>query len=89
MNTTEHAQITLPAFFKHSDIITQSADRADNIMTPYEVCMSVAKSVSIDDIERAQKVGNIWRVYLKNTGARIRLLAQGCTLRNKRVQLDD
>ena len=80
---------TLPVFFKHSDIIGRTADRQDNTVRPYEVCSAIARAVDVNMIEGAQKIGNIWRIYLKDNATRIQLLAKSFTLRNKRVSLFD
>ena len=40
-----------------------------------------------ENIEGAQRIGGLWRVYLKDETARVKLLCQGITLRGQQVEL--
>ena len=78
-----------PVFFKNSDVPHEN----NQWLGTYEICKACSLVVNTeknkDLIDGAQKIGDLWRVYLKDEVARIKLLSQGITLRGQQVELKD
>ena len=76
-----------PVFFKNSDIPQEN----NQWLSTYEICRACSIVVNTEKnkamIDGAQKIGDLWRVYLKDEIARIKLPSQGITLRGQQVQL--
>ena len=47
------------------------------------------KCVKKDPVEAAQKIGDLWRIYVCDETARVTLLSQGINLRGQQVELKD
>ncbi len=80
-------------FFKHNNIFPNLNSREARILKPLEVYKTVKKVVQSDTVFGAQKIRNLWRIYLKRKPesheARIKLLTTGMSLRGVKVILFD
>ncbi len=74
-----------PVFFRHRD----TGPEGDIYLRPYEVCTTVGRIVGASNVDGAQNVWGIWRIYLKNASARAKLLSSGLKLRHHDIQLFD
>ena len=78
-----------PVYFKNSEVPVEN----NRWLTVYEICKACEYVVNPDNIncftEAAQKIGDLWRVYLNDDTARVNLLMQGITLRGMHVELKD
>ena len=78
-----------PVYFKNSDVPVEN----NRWLTVYEICKACEYVVNPDNkncfTEAAQKIGDLWRVYLNDGTARVNLLMQGITLRGMHVELKD
>ena len=77
-------------FFKSSDL------PQENNRWLYEICKACSLVANPENdeskkecIEGAQRIGGLWRVYLKDETARVNLLCQGITLRGQQVELKE
>ena len=84
---TEADTRILPLFFKNDSIIPKGS-KQDQIR-PYEVCNAVAQVIGSVSVDGAQQIRNLWRIYIKSNEARIKLLTEGLTIRQKFLQLYD
>ena len=82
---------TEPLFFKSSDVPQEN----ERWLTHYEICKACSIVANPENnankkeyIEGAQRIGNLWRVYLNDETARVSLLSQGITLRGQQVKLN-
>ena len=55
-----------PVFIKDKDI-------GDDTITAINICNAVTRVVGTSKLEGVQKIGNIWRVYLKDMSTRLEL----------------
>lgn len=89
-NNTERVE---PVFFKHNSIFPNLRGREANILKPLEVYKTVKRVLQSDTVFGAQKIRNLWRIYLKRKpeshAARIKLLTTGMSLRGTKVVLFD
>ena len=53
----------------------------------HEVCLAVESCVGIGSCHGAQKIGQLWRIYVTSTVHRINLLAKGIVLHGEKVEL--
>ena len=83
-----------PVFFKNSDVPQEN----NNWLGTWEICKACEFVVNDTDaeneieknyIEGAQKIGDLWRVYINDSTARVNLLLQGITLRGLHIELKD
>ena len=74
-----------PVFFKNSDV-PQANNKWLGI---YEMCMACSSVVKKDHVAAAQKIGDLWRIYLNDDTVRVTLLSQGINLRGQKVDLKD
>jgi ribA/ribD-fused uncharacterized protein len=79
-------QLPPPLYFKQRDIFAQDL-RDENKITAYEVCMSAARVIPNHDIEGAQQIRGLWKIYTKSPQARAHLLTEGFTIRKQTVIL--
>ena len=56
-----------PIFFFNNDV-----DQADgNFLDTYEICTAITEVVGSEkNVDRAQRIGGLWRLYLKEAEAR-------------------
>ncbi len=73
-----------PVFFLHRDIRV-----AQDTIRPYDVCKGVGEVVGYSNVDGAQNVWGVWRVYLKNKTARTTLLVKGLSLTGRAIQMYD
>ena len=73
-----------PVFFKSSDVIINERVRK---LTEYEVAMSAAREVGRSMVDCAQQIRGLWRIYLKEEGARVDILTKGITIRSQHISL--
>ena len=80
-------QNVLPLFFKNNDIV----GREDDELNVLEVCLAAENVAGEWTIKGAQRIRNLWRVYLNDgpnsTNVRDKLLFEGITLRGISVDL--
>ena len=87
----EHvAERMKPVFLLNSDVDQENG----NYLDTWEICTSVSEIVSGGSkaIDGAQRIGGVWRIYLKSSADpadRILLLSSGINLRGVRVTLKD
>ena len=74
-----------PLFAKHKDLGLTDEEQISVFHFCKELCASDV--VKRDDIEGAQRVRGLWRIYLNNNGAKAKLLAQDFVFRGKTVIL--
>ena len=74
-----------PVFMRQSDI--PNAER--NQPTGEEIYLTLSKVTSPDTIIGIQKVGGLWRLYIKDRESRLPLLSQGLRLRGVNVPIFD
>ncbi|KAI8484816.1 hypothetical protein Bbelb_374130 [Branchiostoma belcheri] len=74
-----------PAYMKYNEAIT----REDRWLSTRESCGAAEKIAGYDTMEGAQLVGGLWRLYPKTKTARATLLAEGLTLRGRKIPLYD
>ncbi len=74
-----------PLYMKHQDL---GLGQRENISV-YEICKAMYEIIDRKEIEGAQKVGGLWRIYLNSTEARAQLLVQGYTFRGKSIPLSE
>ena len=55
-----------PVFIKDKDI-------GDDTITAINICNAVTRVVGTSKLEGVQKIGSIWRVYLKDMSTRLEL----------------
>ena len=87
-STSSHVK---PVFFLSSEVPQYD----NNWLSTYKICKAVSAVVgepNPEDAEKsvvdgAQKIGNLWRIYLLDTEARVVLLSNGITLRGQQVTL--
>ena len=70
-----------PAFLKARDIPEFKT------LKEYELCEAVSKVISRENLLGVQRIGMLWRIYLKNTESRVKLLANSVQLRSVNVSV--
>ena len=74
-----------PFFFMNGDV-----DQNDKYLTVCEICYAVRDVVGRESyIDGAQRIGGLWRVYMKDPIARAQVLVTGISLRDMQVNMDD
>lgn len=79
-------ELLKPIYFKDKEIhgiITNEANRVSD----YE--LSVATSKVVNDIQCIQKDRGLWRVYVKSSNSRSKLLQEGFDIRNRHISVYD
>ena len=86
VNSTESAvnRTIKPLYIKNSDI--QLSNQA--LITDYDITTYVTKQIG-DELHCLQLERNLWRLYLKSTKARNKLLTEGMNLSSITVSLND
>lgn len=77
-----------PIFFKNKDILIGYV-RPELMLSAWEVCEAAGKVIGRHNVEGAQLIKGIWRVYTRTIQARVSLLTKGMSLRNKFAMLMD
>ena len=80
---TEVNKIT-PLYIKHSDI----GDRDDRIST-FQFCKMFEGKIDLKDIEGAQRIKGLWRIYMKNEEAKKKLFSENITVAGKKITIYD
>ena len=75
-------QLVLPLFFRNKDVLGEK-------LTTLEICRAAEKTVGAGNIEGAQIIKGLWRLYCKNQQTRVELLQKKLTLRNITIDLYD
>ena len=70
-----------PVFFKARDIIDFTT------LGEYEVYESVGNTVGPGHVIACQRIGGLWRIYVKTTDDRIKLLSNKLTIRGQLVAI--
>ena len=78
----EQEQSVMPLFFMNSTVIT---DREN--LTTLDVCEAAANVINSSNVVGAQKIQNVWRIYIHNTESRNTLLQTGIDLLGQHVDL--
>ena len=76
-------KIIPPLYFLHNSVKTPSNQRLLEI----DVCLAAAKAVQRESIQGCQKIGNLWRIYVKTLDVRVRLAVQGLSIFNQHAPL--
>ena len=58
-----------------------------NELTPFRLSKAIADCVTFNCIEGCQKIGALWRIYLKTEESRIKLLAESITIGSQLVPI--
>ena len=74
-----------PIFVRHSDIPNAS----NNMPTGEEMFLNLAKITDVSNISGIQKIGGLWRVYLKEKESRITVISEGLKMRGVKVPVFD
>jgi len=75
-----------PLFFKHRELGLGQNEK----LSVYELCKELYKNnLNEDDIEGAQRIKGLWRVYMNSAEKRTYLYANGFFFRNISVTLYD
>ena len=53
----------------------------------YELCEAVADAIGEQSVVGAQRIKNLWRIYLKNEEAKLRLIAEGLEVGDSTITL--
>ena len=86
-NTNPLPATVEPVFFKQKDI---GGNQSLPTLNPYDVCMAVSRIVGQGNVDGAQNINGIWRVYLLSKESRVNLLVKGSlSLMGQQVQLYD
>ena len=59
----------------------------ETTITELDVCLATADIVGTDNVRGSQRIRNLWRVYVNNEAARVKLLANGIDLGNQHIDL--
>ena len=86
-DTQAAAERVEPVFFLSSDVEQEDG----NYLTVFEVCSAASEIVTggSGGVDGAQRIGGLWRIYLKNRPDRIFLLSSGINLRGLHITLHD
>ena len=76
-----------PMYFFHKETMPEFV-RKENELTSFEVCMSVANMIDESVIEGAQKVGDLWKIYIDDPEARAMFLSTGLRIRHRFAQIE-
>ena len=72
-----------PLFMKNSDLSLPD-------LKPYDICEALSRVVGVGNVDGAQKVGNIWRLYLKNNKSRADIyLKKELVVNGRKVKIFD
>ena len=74
-----------PVFFKQKEILSIK----DQPLTTLEVCRAAEKATGMGNIEGAQVIKSLWRIYCKTNEARQKLLEEKLSLRNTTIDIYD
>lgn len=74
-----------PLFLKNRDLIDQNRKKA----TAFELCRAMSEMVEDRNIEGAQIVRGVWKLYLKNNASRMKILTEGLAVRGISVTVYD
>ena len=75
------ANFVPPVFFKARDIIDFKT------LTEYEVYSKVKDIVNTENVTGCQRIGGLWRVYVKSSECRIKLLTNKLTIRDQLINV--
>ena len=56
-------------------------------LTNHDVCVAVENCTGPGSCHGAQKIGQLWRIYLTSTTHRINLLAKGIVVNGERIEM--
>ena len=72
----------LPVFIRDHHILYSER----SALSPYKLCKAVASCITVEEIEGCQKIGALWRIYLKTEEATCRIKTlEGITIGNQLV----
>ena len=76
-----------PVYFYNSDVDQDNG----NYLTVWEICTAVSEILSGGSkaVDGAQRIGGLWRIYLKNSDDRVLLLSSGINIRGLHITLKD
>lgn len=66
-----------PVFFKSGELRCSE----------YDVCFSTEKVTGSDTVRGAQRIRNLWRIYLKTSSSRLHALTKGIVINGQKVDL--
>ena len=70
-----------PVFVKASEIPDFKT------LKEYELCQAVCQKIKKESLLGVQRIGMLWRIYLKTTEARVAVLANNVEIRDKCVNV--
>ena len=77
------ASFVPPVFFKANEVLNYLT------LTEYDVYTSVKTTVGDDNVVGCQRIGGLWRIYLKTIEVRIKLLASRLNIRGQLIGIYD
>lgn len=70
-----------PVFFKARDVVDFKT------LTEYEVYARVKDIINTENVIGCQRIGGLWRIYVKSTECRIKLLTNKLTIRDQLINV--
>ena len=70
-----------PVFFKARDVVDF------RILHEFEVYASVKDKVGLENVLGCQRIGRLWRIYVKSTECRTKLLTNKLTIRDQLIDI--
>ena len=67
--------------------LNQNIPRGPAQPKPYEICQAMAKSIHKSNVDGAQNIWGVWRLYTKTKDARLQLLTKGFSVRGVSVPI--
>ena len=72
-----------PIFLKNRDVYKENTNK----LTSFEVCEAIANVVHERNVEGAQLIRGVWKIYMKTVTSRMELLQKGVVIRGIAVNL--
>ena len=86
---TPSADTYLPQGPKPIFVQSRDAPRRDSYITGEELYIALTHSVDRHCITGVQRIGSLWRIYVNNHEARVRLISNGLVIRNTTIPVYD
>ena len=77
--------VVTPLFMKHMDLGVSNTTQ----ISGYALSKEIEHVISRDEIDGIQRIGGLWRLYVKTEEAKIKLLAEGLTYNDLSVPLSN
>ncbi|CAH1242532.1 Hypp6807 [Branchiostoma lanceolatum] len=83
------SQTTVKLFDNNHTLTLTVRGHIERWLSTREICGAAEKIAGYETMEGAQLVGGLWRLYAKSRAAQTALLAEGLTLRGRKIPLYD